>query len=65
MSNVSYAQALSILSKWTGSAARKAVQWQQTYNYIDPPPPGALVDDPALALYISDNYTGPVIPGDD
>ncbi len=62
MSNVTYVQALSILSGWTGSTARKAVQWQETYNFIEPPPLGVLVNDPALAQYIADTYTGPVIP---
>lgn len=62
MSNDSYTQALAILSGWEGSTARKAVQWQESYNFIEPPPPGAMADDPALAQYIADNYTGPVIP---
>jgi hypothetical protein len=61
MSNVSYNQALGILHGWTGTTAEKLAKWQQTYNFI-PPPPGPFMSDEALAHYIADNYTGPPIP---
>lgn len=63
MSNVSYAQVLGILQKWTGTTAQKYHQWDQTYNTVEPPPPPASqANDELLAQYIADHYYGPPIP---
>lgn len=63
MSNISYSQALNILRGWMGTAAQKYHQWDQTYDYVSPPPPPeAQTSDEVLAQYIADHYTGPPIP---
>ena len=63
MSNVSYEQALRILEGWTGTPQEKFRKWQQTYNFIIPPPsPDPYQNDQLLARYIADYYTGPPIP---
>jgi hypothetical protein len=63
MSNVSYAQALSILRSWIGTTAQKYRQWDSTYDNVVPPPsPAEQLNDEILAQYIADHYTGPPIP---
>jgi hypothetical protein len=65
MTNVTYAQVLSILEAWGGTPEENLKQWETTYNFIipPPPPPTALISNTALAAHIASVYRGPEITG--